>query len=174
MPAKTRGTFDTDSIGDLYTVDLGQGFRMSDTPQHWVEFCRDIIREVRQWMKAQGGHPVAGTWPTDDLRRAFVDGVAWHEFTSTGATMFPSDRDVAEVEAEMRYPGGNNKWVAVVDAFPEWGERVLVCYDTTCIENAIDVCHFDGKLWWITKNRILQRDATMVHHWMKLPTAPGN
>jgi hypothetical protein len=47
-----------------------------------------------------------GTWPADDLRRAFVAGAAWHEYHSTGFTMWRSDRDVAEAEAERRYPGG--------------------------------------------------------------------
>jgi hypothetical protein len=47
-----------------------------------------------------------GTWPADDLRRAFVEGAQWWEFESTGATMWPSDRDMAEAEAERRFPGG--------------------------------------------------------------------
>jgi hypothetical protein len=49
---------------------------------------------------------VFGTWHDDDLRRAFVDGAAWWEHTSTGATMWPSDRRQAEVAAEERFPGG--------------------------------------------------------------------
>ncbi len=51
--------------------------------------------------------PLAGGyWPRDDLRRAFVDGAKWWEFYRTGATMWPSDRDQAEAEAERKYPGG--------------------------------------------------------------------
>ena len=49
---------------------------------------------------------VEGTWPEDDLRRAFVAGAKWWEFYKTQFTMWPSDRDIAETEAERRYPGG--------------------------------------------------------------------
>lgn len=50
-----------------------------------------------------------GTWPADDLRRAFVEGAKWWEYESTGATMWPSDRNIAEAEAERRFPGGKRK-----------------------------------------------------------------
>ena len=50
--------------------------------------------------------PLAGTWPADDLRRAFVAGAAWWEFVTTKGTMWPSERETAEKEAERRYPGG--------------------------------------------------------------------
>lgn len=49
------------------------------------------------------GKLLIGTWPSNDLRRAFVEGAQWWEFKSKGATMWPSDRDVAEQEAETRY-----------------------------------------------------------------------
>ena len=45
-----------------------------------------------------------GRWPKDDLRRAFVTGAAWWEYESRGATMWASDRDKAEAEAERRFP----------------------------------------------------------------------
>lgn len=35
---------------------------------------------------------------------AFVDGAKWWQFHANGATMFPSERDVAEEEAKKRYP----------------------------------------------------------------------
>jgi len=47
-----------------------------------------------------------GTWPADDLRRAFVAGAKWWEFFSRGATMWSSDQNLAENEAETRYPEG--------------------------------------------------------------------
>ena len=47
-----------------------------------------------------------GTWPADDLRRAFVMGAKWWEYHQTGATMWPSDRNLAEAEADRRYPEG--------------------------------------------------------------------
>ena len=50
-----------------------------------------------------------GKWPGDDLRRAFVMGAKWWEFRKSGATMWPSDQDVAEAEAESRYPNGRPK-----------------------------------------------------------------
>lgn len=48
-----------------------------------------------------------GIWPRDDLRRAFVAGAKWWEYHSTGGfTMWPSDSDMAEAEAERRFPHG--------------------------------------------------------------------
>jgi len=47
-----------------------------------------------------------GSWPLDDLRRAFVAGAKWWEWHSTSGTIWPSDRHLAEAEAERRYPGG--------------------------------------------------------------------
>jgi hypothetical protein len=44
-----------------------------------------------------------GTWPEDDIRRAFVAGAKWWEFHQTGATMWQSDRNLAEEEATRRY-----------------------------------------------------------------------
>ena len=52
-------------------------------------------------------HPLEGTWPEDDIRRAFVAGASWWEYHKTGFTMWQSDRNLAEDEAERRYPGGN-------------------------------------------------------------------
>ena len=46
-----------------------------------------------------------GTWPADDLRRAFVAGAAWWKFYRTGFTMWSSDRLEAE-DAERHYPDG--------------------------------------------------------------------
>jgi hypothetical protein len=64
----------------------------------------------------QGPHPTSmhsermpallGTWSADDPRRAFVAGASWWEFEKEGATIWSSDRDRAEAEAEKRYPGG--------------------------------------------------------------------
>jgi len=45
-----------------------------------------------------------GTWPENDIRRAFVAGAKWWEFHSTGATMWQSDVTIAEIEANKRYP----------------------------------------------------------------------
>ena len=44
-----------------------------------------------------------GTWGPNDLRRAFVEGAAWWEFYSQGATMWQSNRTIAEDEADRRY-----------------------------------------------------------------------
>ena len=59
---------------------------------------------------------VTGTWPVDDLRRAFVAGAAWWEFRKDGATMWQSDRRLSEVEAEKRYPEGKCLDVLLKDA----------------------------------------------------------
>lgn len=55
---------------------------------------------------------IEGTWPKNDIRRAFVAGAKWWEYHSTGATMWQSDQRLAEAEAEKRYtpePPGNPK-----------------------------------------------------------------
>ena len=44
-----------------------------------------------------------GTWPANDLRRAFVDGAKWWEWISEDATMWSSDVRRAEAEAEKRF-----------------------------------------------------------------------
>ena len=46
---------------------------------------------------------VEGSWPKDDIRRAFVAGAKWWEFHTTGATMWQSDVSLAEAEANKRY-----------------------------------------------------------------------
>ena len=53
--------------------------------------CFPAVKEVR------------GTWPANDIRRAFVAGAKWWEFHSTGGTMWQSDRGLAEAEATKRY-----------------------------------------------------------------------
>jgi len=52
---------------------------------------------------------IEGTWPKDDLRRAFVAGAKWWEYYATEATMWNSDVSLAEDEAEKRYPEGKLK-----------------------------------------------------------------
>lgn len=47
-----------------------------------------------------------GTLPNNDLRRAFVAGAKWWEYHKAGATMWQSDSNLAEEEAERRYPDG--------------------------------------------------------------------
>lgn len=46
---------------------------------------------------------IEGTWPKDDIRRAFVAGAAWWQFYEYGSTIWNSDRRLAEDEAEKRY-----------------------------------------------------------------------
>jgi hypothetical protein len=48
------------------------------------------------------GKLLVGTWPSDDLRRAFVSGAKWWQFV-LGSTAFPSEVDAMEAEAERRY-----------------------------------------------------------------------
>ena len=55
---------------------------------------------------AGAGEVLDGTWPADDLRRAFVRGAKWWEYESRGATMWQSDQRKAEVAAEAKYPNG--------------------------------------------------------------------
>lgn len=44
-----------------------------------------------------------GTWPADYIGRSFVDGASWWQFHHNGSTMFVSEREEAEAEAERRY-----------------------------------------------------------------------
>jgi len=53
-----------------------------------------------------------GTWPKDDLRRAFVDGAKWWEYHSTKFTMWQSDQRVVEEEAERRYVNHTGRYCA--------------------------------------------------------------
>ena len=45
-----------------------------------------------------------GTWKANDIRRIFVAGAKWWEFEKSSATMWASDVEKAEKEAERRYP----------------------------------------------------------------------
>lgn len=49
---------------------------------------------------------IEGTWPVDDLRRAFVAGVKWWILRRTGEKIWPHALLIAKNEAEWRYPGG--------------------------------------------------------------------
>jgi len=49
------------------------------------------------------GKSLEGSWPENDIRRGFVAGASWWVFHKEGATIWQSDRDIAEVEAEKRY-----------------------------------------------------------------------
>lgn len=62
--------------------------------------------KVKKPKAAPVGPMVEGTWPADDIRRAFVAGAKWWEYESCGATMWQSDRNKAKDEANKRYPGG--------------------------------------------------------------------
>lgn len=70
---------------------------------------------------------IEGTLPENDLRRAFVNGAKWWEFHETGATMWQSDRNLAEAEAEKRYPGGkDNELAATRAALDAAGELIEI------------------------------------------------
>ena len=62
--------------------------------------------EQGEMAKAPG--EMRGTWPNDH-RRAFVDGVAWWEYTKTEGTLWQSDRRMAETEACRRFPDDDSQ-----------------------------------------------------------------
>ncbi len=64
----------------------------------------------------------AGSWPEDCQQRAFVEGAAWHEWDSMGATMWAEDRRKAEAEAVRRY-----------------GEPVVAAFDRSGVGDAVRV-----------------------------------
>lgn len=66
---------------------------------------------------------IFGTWPADDLRRAFVAGAAWQRYLSRGWTPFAHERDEMEAEAERRYPGGNLPETDTADTAVDHGDH---------------------------------------------------
>lgn len=46
---------------------------------------------------------ILGSWPAECVQRTFVEGAAWWQFHTNGATMFSSERTEAEAEAVRRY-----------------------------------------------------------------------
>src|SRR3990167_4471027 len=58
--------------------------------------------KLEQGDVAKAPGEVRGAWPSDH-RRAFVEGVAWWEYTKTGGMLRESDRRMAEAEAARRY-----------------------------------------------------------------------
>ena len=77
-----------------------------------------------------------GTLPEDDLRRAFVAGAKWWELHQTGATMWQSDRNLAEDEAERRYPNGK----PAAAHLPQTGEKQVI------VRTPSPVCLVSAKL----------------------------
>lgn len=58
---------------------------------------------------------IKGHWAAGDIRRAFVAGATWWEFTDKGATMWQSDRELTETKATEKY--GEGKIVAFGKAY---------------------------------------------------------
>jgi hypothetical protein len=70
-----------------------------------LPLSREVARQAAMRMRlAEPDVPTGEVWNRDDPRSAFVAGAKWWEFTRSGATMWPSDRDKAGDEAEKRYP----------------------------------------------------------------------
>lgn len=78
-------------------------FKIRITEANSSVSCCGCKYEADAAMFMTSGIALTGSWPKNDIRRAFVAGAKWWEFKKTGFTMWPSDRDVAEVEAEKRY-----------------------------------------------------------------------
>lgn len=87
---------------------------------------------------------IAGTWPEYDIRRAFVMGSKWWEHHKTRATMWKSDRRLAEDEAAKRYPVRNHSERFVVQGFhplkKEWEDLWLpVPKDPKDLNEAVEI-----------------------------------
>ncbi len=71
------------------------------------DVCKEILnphdRLRRKREERAKSNLIEGTWPENDIRRAFVAGAKWWEFHKTEFTMWNSDRRLAEEEAEKRY-----------------------------------------------------------------------
>jgi hypothetical protein len=68
----------------------------------------NVSKEHSGGVAAESPSPtlVEGYWPVDDVRRIFVEGAKWWEFHSRGGTMWQSDTQIAEEEADKRFPNG--------------------------------------------------------------------
>lgn len=71
--------------------------------EHTCPYCGTVFEVIQPIVTTK---EIAGTWPENDLRRAFVAGAKWWEYYDKGATMWQSDQRLAENEAERRYPDG--------------------------------------------------------------------
>lgn len=63
----------------------------------------------------------------DSIIGAFVNGAKWWEFTSTGGTMWASDRDKAFVEAERRYPAASPSMTRQIAPAAEYVHHLADC-----------------------------------------------
>jgi hypothetical protein len=75
-----------------------------------VGFARSLERELDTLRSETGTQsavsaiaPLQGTWLATDRRRAFVEGAKWSFYKATKFTMFGSEVDEAEREADARY-----------------------------------------------------------------------
>ncbi|MBP8291728.1 MAG: hypothetical protein KAX65_03075 [Caldilineaceae bacterium] len=74
--------------------------------QQWMARAIGAEAAEERMLAERAPRRIEGTLPADDLRRAFADGAAWWNYSSTGFTMFGSERREAEAEAEARFPNG--------------------------------------------------------------------
>lgn len=73
-----------------------------------ISLCRDAVVTTKEKIarRISARWHLEGFLPYNDIRRAFVEGASWWEWHQAGATMWTSDRILAENEAERRYPEG--------------------------------------------------------------------
>ena len=65
-------------------------------------------------------------------------------------------------------------WISCNKRLPKNDERVLVLYDTPCLEDCVTVCFLYNDLWWIDAdpNHALDRNLEVPKYWMPLPELP--
>ncbi len=105
-----------------------------------------------------------GIWPANDIRRAFVQGAKWWEWHSRQATMWPSDRNLAEDEAERRYGlTASQPWHPIATA-PKVsdGRRVLLASSF-----GVRIGQWNSGSGWLSLN------YGQPTHWMPLPDLPS-
>lgn len=91
--------------------ELAQEAEQHDAERCWAEQSIIKLEQGTHELKPDDNYKLwinhaKGTLPLDDLRRAFVMGAKWWEFQKEGATMWNSDRHLAEQAAEEYFPGG--------------------------------------------------------------------
>lgn len=87
------------AFGQAYDPALGT---VHECRRAGVAAMRAVLSSALQG-EPERGKTTVGSWPERCVQRAFVDGAAWHQWKTTGATPWSHERDEYEDEAVKRY-----------------------------------------------------------------------
>jgi hypothetical protein len=94
---------------------INECFADNGAHSHWAVIDANTGECLVDVIPTKQNRQYRGSWAASDIRRIFVAGAKWWEFYKTGATMWNSDRDLAEIEATKRYGDNNGKTDQKVD-----------------------------------------------------------